>query len=171
MVDLSLHNIEGQAGTYTARLLDATNAETVAEKAIDLKTGERKSDQVHLKPHDIGTFIYDVAITGPEGFSLSRRLTLDVKPPAGDIKRTTVAELAANGGKLTLSKDLLAGLIKNRTRVNISVGPAARMDVPGGAAIRLAVAGYQVCVRDATGSYWYFRNVPGDLWPASGGAR
>jgi hypothetical protein len=50
-------------------------------------------------------------------------------------------------------------------------GFVARMDVPGGAAIRLAVAGYQVCVRDATGSYWYFRNVPGDLWPASGGAR
>jgi uncharacterized protein YfaS (alpha-2-macroglobulin family) len=131
VVDLSLHNIEGQAGTYTARLIDATNAETLAEKAIDLKTGERKSDQVHLKPHDIGTFIYDVAITGPEGFSLSRRLTLDVKPPAGDIKRTTVAQLAAGGGKLTLSKDLLAGLIKNRTLVNISVGPAARMDVPG----------------------------------------
>jgi hypothetical protein len=41
------------------------------------------------------------------------------------------------------------------------------MEAPGGAAIRLAV-GYQVCVRDATGRYWYFRNVPGDLWPASG---
>jgi hypothetical protein len=50
-------------------------------------------------------------------------------------------------------------------------GFVATMDVPGGAEIRLAVAGYQVCVRDATGRYWYFRNVPGDLWPASGGAR
>jgi hypothetical protein len=50
-------------------------------------------------------------------------------------------------------------------------GFVARIGVPGGNAIRLAVAGYQVCVRDATGSYWYFRNVPGDLWPGSGGAR
>lgn len=33
-----------------------------------------------------------------------------------------------------------------------------------GASARLEVAGYQVCVRDAKGSYWYFRNVPGDLW-------
>lgn len=130
VVDLSLHNVEGPAGTYTARLFEIADDKPLAEKSVDLKAGERKSDQVRLKPHDIGAFVYDVTVTGPEGLSLSRRLTLDVKPPAGDIKRTTVAKLAA-GGKLTLSQDLLAGLIRNRTRVNLSVGPAATMDVPG----------------------------------------
>jgi hypothetical protein len=50
-------------------------------------------------------------------------------------------------------------------------GFVARMEAPGGAAVRLAVAGYQVCLRDAKGRYWYFRNVPGDLLPASGTAR
>lgn len=30
--------------------------------------------------------------------------------------------------------------------------------------VRLEVAGYQVCLRDAKGGYWYFRNVPADLW-------
>ena len=54
-----------------------------------------------------------------------------MKPPAGDIKRTTVSVLAGKGGKITLGKDLLAGLIKSRTRVNVSVGPAAALDVPG----------------------------------------
>ena len=34
-----------------------------------------------------------------------------------------------------------------------------------GAAARLEVAGYQVCVRDAKGDYWYFRHVPIDVWP------
>jgi hypothetical protein len=29
------------------------------------------------------------------------------------------------------------------------------------------VAGYQVCVRDARGAYWYFRDVPIDVWPGS----
>ncbi|MCC7251498.1 alpha-2-macroglobulin [Hyphomicrobium sp.] len=131
IVDLSLHNVDGPAGTYTARLTDPIgDGAPLAEKIVDLKAGERKSEQVSLKPHDVGTFIYDVAVTGPEGLSLSRRLQFDVKPPAGDIKRTTVAKLAA-GGKLTLSRDLLTGLIANRTRVNLSVGPAATMDVPG----------------------------------------
>jgi hypothetical protein len=50
-------------------------------------------------------------------------------------------------------------------------GFVARMEMPGGTAIRLAVAGYQVCLRDATGRHWYFRNVPGDLWPAPEGSR
>ena len=132
LVDLSLHNVDGPAGTFKATLLDQTGEESVvAEKSVDLKNGERKSHQVTFKPTDVGQRIYDVRITGPADLSVSRRLTIDVKPPAGDIKRTTVASLAANGGKLTLSKDLLAGLIKNRTRVNLSVGPAATMDVPG----------------------------------------
>lgn len=131
-VDLSLHNVDGPAGTYTAKLIDETEGETaLAEKAVDLKGGERKSQVVTFKPTDVGLRLYDVRVAGPDGLSLSRRLTLDVKPPAGDIKRTTVAKLAGNGGKLTLSKDLLAGLIRNRTTVNLSVGPAASMDVPG----------------------------------------
>jgi hypothetical protein len=40
-----------------------------------------------------------------------------------------------------------------------------------GSSVRLAVGGYQVCVRDPQGRYWYFRHVPGDLWPGAGGAR
>jgi len=131
-VDLSLHNVDGPDGTYVAKLVDQTEGETaLAEQAVALKTGERKSEQVTFKPTDVGQRLYDVRVTGPDGIALSRRLTLDVKPPAGDIKRTTVSALAPAGGKITLSKDLLAGLIKSRTRVNVSVGPAAMMDVPG----------------------------------------
>jgi len=131
-VDLSLHNVDGPVGRYTARLVDPAAAGTpLAEAAVDLGTGERKSQQVSLKPADVGTHLYDVTVAGPDGLSISRRLQFDVKPPAGDIKRTTVASLAPRGGKLTLSKDLLAGLIENRTRINLSVGAAARMDVPG----------------------------------------
>jgi hypothetical protein len=34
-----------------------------------------------------------------------------------------------------------------------------------GAAARLSVSGYQVCLRDAHGEPWFFRKVPLDLWP------
>jgi alpha-2-macroglobulin len=131
-VDLSLHNVDGPAGSYAAKLIDhAATDLVVAEKEIALSAGERKSHVVTFKPDEVGLRTYDVSVTGPGGIAVSRRLTLDIKPPAGDIKRTTVASLAASGGKLTLSKDLIAGLIKSRTRVNLSVGPAATMDVPG----------------------------------------
>jgi uncharacterized protein YfaS (alpha-2-macroglobulin family) len=130
-VDLSLHNVDGPAGSYNAKIVDQTEGETaLTEKSVDLKTGERKSQQVTFKPTEVGQRLYDVRVSGPNGIAISRRLTLDIKPPAGDIKRTTVSAIAP-GGKLTLSKDLLAGLIQSRTKVNVSVGPAATMDVPG----------------------------------------
>ena len=67
----------------------------------------------------------------PDGIDVKRQLTFDVKPPAGDIKRTTVSALKAGGGSLTLSSDLVHDLIPARTRVNLSVGPTASMDIPG----------------------------------------
>jgi len=33
-----------------------------------------------------------------------------------------------------------------------------------GTSAQLEVAGYQVCLRDSGGRYWYFRNVPIDVW-------
>jgi hypothetical protein len=33
-----------------------------------------------------------------------------------------------------------------------------------GAAARLSVSGYQVCLREANGEQWFFRKVPPDLW-------
>ena len=41
----------------------------------------------------------------------------------------------------------------------------ATVRLPDGAPVRMDVAGYQVCIRDATGKYWYFRMVDVDQWP------
>ena len=136
-LDLSIHNVEGAAGAYKIALsqqpLDAAKGEAVSllSRDVPLKTGERKGERISVKPSDVGLQTYEVHVTGAGGIDVFRRLSFDVKPPAGDIKRTTVKELAAKGGKLTLSKDLVAGLISSRTRVNLSVGPTARLDVPG----------------------------------------
>jgi uncharacterized protein YfaS (alpha-2-macroglobulin family) len=136
-VDLSVHNVDGQAGSYKVAVtrlpLDASSgtAVSILDRPLPLKVGERNSERLALKPSEVGLQTYDVHVTGPDGIDVRRRLTFDVKPPAGDIKRTTISALKANGGKITLGKDLLAGLIKSRTRVNVSVGPAATLDVPG----------------------------------------
>jgi len=136
-LDLSIHNVEGPAGAHKVALsqqpLDAAKGEAVSLMSRDLPlgSGERKGERIAVKPADVGTQSYEVRVTGAGGVDVFRRLSFDVKPPAGDIKRTTVKELAAKGGKLTLSKDLIAGLIASRSRVNLSVGPTARLDVPG----------------------------------------
>ncbi|MFV0368215.1 MAG: alpha-2-macroglobulin family protein [Hyphomicrobiaceae bacterium] len=134
---LDLHNVEGPAALYQLTVdrsmadIDGAPHERIADTTIDLKTGARQVERVALKPANVGLFSYDIKLQGPGGILVTRRMTLDVKPPAGDIKRTTVAKVAGNGGSLTLSKDLAADLIENRTKINLSAGPQARFDVPG----------------------------------------
>lgn len=128
-LDLAVHNVEGPDAGYTIKV--SKGDESVNTSTLDLKTGERRSARIAIKPTAVGHMVYDIHVTGPEDIDVSRKLTFDVKPPAGDIKRTTVTALKAGGGSITLSPDLIADLIPERTRINMSVGPTAALDVPG----------------------------------------
>jgi uncharacterized protein YfaS (alpha-2-macroglobulin family) len=132
-LDIAVHNVEGAPGTYQVAV--TSGAASIAGRDIALAAGERKSEALKLKPADVGTQVYDVTVSGPalaDGtpIKVQRQLTFKVLPPAGDIKRTTVSQLAP-GGKLTLSADLAADLIASRTSIDLSVGPQAGLDVPG----------------------------------------
>lgn len=136
-LDLDIHNVEGPTASYqlnVARLpQDASTGgpASILQRTVDMTTGERNRQFFEFKPTEIGQVTLEVGIAGPNDIDVKRQLTFDVKPPAGDIKRTTVTHLAANGGKITLTDDLVQDLIASRTKINLSVGPAASLDVPG----------------------------------------
>ncbi len=131
-LSLDVHNVEGPADTYKVAVEQelAGAKSNVGASEIALKVGERRRETVTLKPSTLGAVAVAVRVTGPGGVEVRRELTFDVKPPAGDIKRSTVASLAANGGKLAISKDILTDLIPGTARVTMSVGPTASLDVP-----------------------------------------
>ncbi len=128
-LDIAVHNVEGPATGYKLEVDQGTT--TVHDATLDLKVGERRSEHVAIKPTSVGELTYDIHVRGPDSIDVARHLTFDVKPPAGDIKRTTVVALKPGGGSITLSPDLVHDLIPDRTRVNLSVGPTAALDVPG----------------------------------------
>lgn len=133
-LDLAVHNVEGPAADYAVtvdRIGNDGAGAKAAERKLALKAGERRSEVITLKPGSVGLETYDVNVTGPDGIAVKRRLTLDVKVPSNDVKRTVVTALAAKTGKLSISKDLIAGLIPERTRITLSVGRTAGLDVPG----------------------------------------
>lgn len=132
-LEVDLHNVEGAAGPLqlTVEQENATGVRTtVLQREVQLALNERKAEHVSIKPADVGRFAYDIRVTGAGDLDVRRRLTFEVKPPAGDIRRVTVSKLAPNG-TLRLGPDLLTDLIPSRTQLSISVGPAARLDVPG----------------------------------------
>ncbi|MFZ4807986.1 MAG: alpha-2-macroglobulin family protein [Hyphomicrobiaceae bacterium] len=132
-LSIELHNIELPRGAVKLTVEQETASglkAIVLDRDVALAQNERKTERLTVKPNELGLVTYAVRAAGP-GLEIRRKLTFDVKPPAADIKRTTVAALAGNGGKITLSKDLLSDLIPGRTRLTLSVGPTAAMDVPG----------------------------------------
>jgi alpha-2-macroglobulin len=134
-LELALHNVEGQPGDYfVSGVIDGEpdrGASTAFSRSVALAAGERKREAFDLKPTKVGSTKLALRVTGPGGVDVRRTLSFDVKVPAGDIKRLSVATLAPKSGGITLSSDLLHDLIPNRTKVTVSVGPYGALDVPG----------------------------------------
>ena len=134
-VELALHNVEGLAGVYTVSGIVeeelGLRLHSAFARDVQLVPGERKREAFDLKAAAVGLNKLALRIVGPGGIDVRRTLSFDVKVPAGDIKRLSVATLAAKTGKITLSGDLLHDLIPSRTKVTVSVGPYGALDVPG----------------------------------------
>ncbi|MGQ0455599.1 MAG: alpha-2-macroglobulin family protein [Hyphomicrobium sp.] len=131
-----VHNIEGADGDYKIALsqvqgdASAERVTAITEASAKLKTGEKALKRIAYKPAEVGSLTLRAVLTGPGDVRIKRDMTFDVLPPANDVKRTTIASLKANGGKMTVSRDLVSDLIASRTKINLSVGPTARFDVP-----------------------------------------
>jgi len=134
-LELALHNVEGVAGTYTVSGQYENEAGSQSqpgfERSLSLNVGERKRETFQLTSTEVGATTLAVRVTGPNGIDVRRRLTFNVKVPAGDIRRLTVSQLKAKGGRMTLSSDLFQDLSPRRSRATITVGPTASLDVPG----------------------------------------
>ena len=134
-LELALHNVEGVAGSYsiTGQYEQEAGAQSQPgfERTVALSAGERRREAFALKAGEVGQTTLAVRVTGPNGIDVNRRLTFDVKVPAGDIRRLTVSQLQARGGKITLTGDLFQDLIPRRSKATITVGPTASLDVPG----------------------------------------
>src|SRR5262245_36308945 len=134
-LELAVHNVEGVSGQYTivgeAELDAAATRAPGFERSVVLAAGERRREAFELRPEQVGRMQLAVRVRGPNGVEVRRRLSFDVKVPAGEVKRLTVAALAPKGGKLTLSRALLQDLIPARSKISLSVGPLAGFDVPG----------------------------------------
>jgi alpha-2-macroglobulin len=128
-LQFDVHNVEGPDAAYAIAVKRGEVA--LSSSSLNLKAGEKKNDQLKIKPDDVGTMALTVNVSGPNGISVKRTLSFDVKPPAGDIRRVTVSQLKANGGKMTLTRDVAQDMIANRTRINVQVGPIAGMNLPG----------------------------------------
>ncbi|MGH6735647.1 MAG: alpha-2-macroglobulin family protein [Methyloceanibacter sp.] len=126
---LDLDNVEGATGTYaiavsTAGPLSVENP----DKSIELDAKKRGAVMLPISAAGVGTGTVDVAVTGPEGFSVARRYALTVNPATQILARRTVKPLEP-GQSITLTNDVFADLVPGTGSVALSVTPSAALDV------------------------------------------
>lgn len=132
-ITLSLHNVEGQRGDYRIAFAGSAGgmpSKLLVDSTMAFDPGQLRRVAIDVKPEQVGQHDFAINVKGPQGIDVNRQLTLNVLPPAGDIRRVTVAKLTAKG-TLSLTKDLITDLVPSMTRINVSAGPVAAMDVPG----------------------------------------
>src|SRR6185295_19799083 len=108
LASISLHNVDGAAGSYRVRLTAIGPLEVGGDAArtVELTAGKRDLLTVPLKATDAGIAHLTLAVDGPGNFSVSRDWEIQIRPAQAPTTVQTVTTLDA-GKDLTLNRDLL----------------------------------------------------------------
>ncbi len=131
---LDLANTDGPAGEYQVTVgADGPLlvSDQMASTAVSLEAGARRAVTVPIDAVGVGTATLIVELEGPDGLIISRDHDLGIVPANAISSRRSVSTLAARGGKLTVSGDLLSGIVPGTGKVTLAVGPGAGLDLPG----------------------------------------
>ncbi len=90
---LTLHNVAGAAGAYTATLegADAVSLSAASPIEAELELGDRKTILVPLKGGAPGLGTVSLKVQGPAGFDIARAWPIEVRPPQMPVFKEDVA--------------------------------------------------------------------------------
>jgi alpha-2-macroglobulin len=128
---LELANTDGPSGDY--RLTVETSPElaaTAPETAIALETGAREQITLQLAARQIGDGSITVRLTHAGGLELQTTRAIPVRAETLPVASRFEIPLAANGGAVTVDRELLAASILDGASVSIGVSHDTAFDIP-----------------------------------------
>jgi uncharacterized protein YfaS (alpha-2-macroglobulin family) len=127
-VQLEFDNVEGAPGDYRIAVSgEGGIAVEAGAHTLNLPAKERRRLSIPVSAAGASSGVIDVSVTGPDGFSLERAYTLDVRPATQVLTRRSVRSLAS-GETLSLSRDLFANFVPGTGRAALSVSLSASLD-------------------------------------------
>ena len=128
-MSMELDNVEGSPGDYSVSLKSAGPVKVSGGTSTTLKLDarQRASMTLGLDAGGTGTAQLDVEIKGPNGLTLTRDYSLDVKPATQILARRSIRTLA-RGESLTLTSDMFSDLVPGTGGVSLSVGLSTALD-------------------------------------------
>ena len=128
-------NAEGPAGDYTLGVsIDGpvtADAPARIQKVTLGAAGARASVIVPIKATGLGTASVIATLKGPGDILLDQDYVLGVTPANPPVTRRTTLPLMANGGALTIGKDLLSDMLPGTGSIALSVSPLPQLDAAG----------------------------------------
>ncbi|RJF69612.1 alpha-2-macroglobulin family protein [Rhodopseudomonas palustris] len=124
-----LDNVEGAPGDYaiTVSATGPVKLSGAASTTMKLAAKQRGSASLAIDGGGAGTAALAVAISGPNGLSLTRSYALDVRPANQTLARRAVRTLAKQES-LTLTGDMFADLVPGTGSVSLSVSQSTALD-------------------------------------------
>nr|WP_245428728.1 alpha-2-macroglobulin family protein [Phyllobacterium phragmitis] len=130
---LDIANTDGPAGDYMLGL--DTKGPVAVDRAntpqsVQLAAGGRTSLIVPLTANAPGDGRLSVRLTHADGVSIEQALNLPVRPSVLPVTTRREATLAANGGSITIDRELLAASLLQGASVGVGVSRTSGFDVP-----------------------------------------
>jgi uncharacterized protein YfaS (alpha-2-macroglobulin family) len=128
-ISFDLDNVEGAPGNYAINVRTSGPVKVTGNPAATVKLAakQRTSMSLALDAGGAGAAELDVDIKGPNGLTLARHYTLDVKPATQILARRTIRTLA-KGESLTLTSDMFSDLVQGTGSVSLSVSLSTALD-------------------------------------------
>ncbi len=128
-MSFDLDNVEGVPGDYTISVKASGPVKVAGNPAVTVRLAakQRTSMALALDAGGAGTAQLDVDIKGPNGLTLARHYTLDVKAATQILARRSIRTLA-KGESLTLTSDMFSDLVQGTGAVSMSVSLSTALD-------------------------------------------
>lgn len=124
---VSLDNVEGAAGAYTARLEPSQLLSGGAETDFELAAGERREDRMALIASHTGIDDLNLTISGPAGYSARSTYPIQVRSPYRPVTRSVLQALAP-GQTYTVDPNVVDGFVPGSVRASLSFSHLAGID-------------------------------------------
>lgn len=124
---VSLDNVEGAAGTYTASL-SASDVVTAGEGiSLNLDPGQRLDNRMELSASAIGIDALKLEVAGPKGYKAESTYPIQVRTPYMPVTTSEYRQLGS-GESFTLTSELVAAYVPGSTDVTVSFSRLPGLD-------------------------------------------
>ena len=130
---MQLDNVEGKPGDYTLDL-DVSGPVIMSvdglRSSVKLDAKAKAQVEIPVTAGGQGRAVIEATLHGPDLAPITQKFTIAIQPGTGALARRVVRPLDP-GGRLTVSRDLVADILQGTGVVSVSVSPRASLDVPG----------------------------------------